>query len=592
MSSASKLKSPRLGEELVILGLLRPDHLEVALAEQKRTGRPLGRVLVANGFASEEAIAATLAAQIGVRYVDLQGFELNAESVRALTEIQARRLRALVLEDRGAEYVVGFVDPFDLRAQDEIAALLKRPIEVALIGNEQFVQAADRIYRKTAIIAEIARTIEGTVGTADASATAAGASEDAPVVKLLQTLFEDAVQARTSDIHLEPQKNKLIVRFRVDGVLQVQSEMDSKIAPPLAVRLKLMAGLDIGEKRLPQDGRLSVQCKSTALDVRMSTVPTQYGESIVLRILIVDGGVIALDKSGMKPATLEKFERLIRAEHGIVLVTGPTGSGKTTTLYGALQAINRPGVKILTCEDPVEYRMDGLTQVQVNDKIDLSFARVLRSFLRQDPDVILVGEIRDRETAEIATRAALTGHLVLSTLHTNSAIGTPSRLMDLGLPPYMVASSLLGVLAQRLLRTVCEHCAAPYTPSPNEIEWIRYQVGGDFGAANFRSGKGCERCNGVGFLGRTGVYELILMTAPLAEAIQSGDTATFEQEARAQVGDNSLNRQVLGMLLSGQTTIQEANGVVTSSELIGEAIDIEPAPFSVERGQAMPGRAP
>ncbi len=560
-----------LGNALVEQGLLTPERLGEALAEQKRTGHVLGRVLVESGFVTEEQIARVFALRLKVPFIDLKRFEVVQTTVRALTEAQARRFRALVLEDRGESFLVGLVDPFDLRAQDELAVLLKRPVDLALITNEQLVQTMNRVYRKTELLGEFAKEVERDLES-DGNVVDLNAmdnellNEDAPVVKLLQTVFDDAAQARASDVHIEPQEKKLVVRFRIDGVLHTQLETDPRIAGAVVVRLKLMAGLDIAEKRLPQDGRIAVKSGTRRLDVRMSTMPSQYGESVVLRVLIADGELIDLEKSGMPAPLLKSFLRLIQAPHGIVLVTGPTGSGKTTTLYGALQRLNDPGVKILTVEDPVEYRIGGLVQVQVNEKIDLGFARVLRSFLRQDPDILLVGEIRDQETAQIAVRAAMTGHLVLSTVHTNDAVSTPARLLDMGVPGYMLASTLLAVVAQRLLRLNCRYCIEPYTPRMEEMEWVKHYLDGEIAQPKFQHGKGCPRCNGVGYLGRTGVFEMVEMTAPLAAAIRRGDAQQFERVAREQVRGGSVGRRALDLVLAGETTVSEAMQVATSAE--------------------------
>ena len=567
-------KAVALGDLLVGQGLLTPERLIEALTEQKRSGRLLGRVLVENGFVTEEQIARTLASQLQVPYIDLRRYEVNNATVRALSEMQARRFRGLVLEDREDTYLVGMVDPFDLRAQDELSALLKRPVDVALITNEQLVQTIDRVFRKTELIGEFAKEVEREIDSDDqvqivdlSALDDSVQAEDAPVVRLLQTVFDDAVQARASDIHIEPQEKKLVVRFRIDGVLHSQLEADPKIAGAVVVRLKLMAGLDIAEKRLPQDGRIAVRSGTRRLDVRMSTMPAQHGESVVMRILMREGELIDLEKTGMPAAVLASFERVLQAPHGIVLVTGPTGSGKTTTLYGALQRLNDPGVKILTCEDPVEYRIPGLIQVQINEKIDLGFARVLRSFLRQDPDILLVGEIRDQETAQIAVRAAMTGHLVLSTLHTNDAVSTPGRLLDMGVPGYMISSTVLAVLSQRLMRLICRYCIEPYSPRPDELEWVRhYYAGGEIAQAKFQRGKGCTRCNGVGYTGRTGVFEMVEMTAPLAAAIHGSDPREFERVAREQLGRNTVAHRALDLVLAGETTIAEAMQVVVSAE--------------------------
>jgi MSHA biogenesis protein MshE len=574
-SARARPKVVALGNLLVDQGLLSPERLAEALAEQKRTGRLLGRVLVENGYVTEEQIARTLASQLEAPYIDLKRYEVNFAIVRALSEMQARRFRALVLEDREDSFLVGLVDPFDLRTQDEISALLRRPIDVALITNEQLVQTLDRVFRKTELIGEFAKEVEREIESdreedlqiVDLSALDESADTgDAPVVRLLQSVFDDAVQVRASDIHFQPLEKSLEVRFRIDGVLHHQVSADIKISSPLVVRLKLMAGLDIGEKRLPQDGRIAVKAGNSRVDVRMSTMPSQHGESIVLRLLLGHGDLIDLEKTGMPSAIYETFTRVLKAPHGIILVTGPTGSGKTTTLYGALQKLNEPGVKILTCEDPVEYRISGLVQVQINEKIELTFGRVLRSFLRHDPDILLVGEIRDNETAEIAARAAMTGHLVLSTVHTNDALSTPTRLRDMGVPGYMLASSLLAVVSQRLVRLNCRYCMEPYSPRPEELEWVKHYAGDEIRKANFQRGKGCTRCNAVGYTGRTGVFEMLEMTAPLAGAIHDGDPREFERRAREQLGGNTLGHRALELVLAGETTVSEAMQVVTSAE--------------------------
>jgi MSHA biogenesis protein MshE len=560
-------KTLLLGAALLQHGLVTQEKLDEALAENKRTGRMLGRVLLDMGIVTEEQIARAMSTQLGVPYVDLRRYEINPDTVKKLTEVQARRFRAVILEERSDTFVVGMVDPTDLRAQDELSLALKRPIEVAMITNDQLVHTIDRVYRRTEQITEYAREVERDIEVVDLNAMSAQITdEDAPVVRLLQTVFDDAAKAHASDIHIEPQEKKLIVRFRIDGVLHVQAEADPRIASALMVRLKLMAGLDIAEKRLPQDGRIAVRTGSHKMDVRMSTMPTQYGESVVLRLLMQSSGPIDLQRSGMPAEIFQRFDKAIHAAHGIVLVTGPTGSGKTTTLYGALQRLNEPSVKILTCEDPVEYRIAGLNQVQVNEKIDLGFARVLRSFLRQDPDILLVGEIRDEETASIATRAAMTGHLVLSTLHTNDAITTPGRLLDMGIKGYMVASTLLAVMAQRLVRVNCNYCAKPYVPTPDELEWVKHFMGEEIDKGVFRMGRGCSRCNGIGYSGRMGVYEFLEMTEPLASAVHHEDAPLFESEGRKQMAGRTLGHSALTLALAGKTTIEEAMKVASSAE--------------------------
>ena len=375
---------------------------------------------------------------------------------------------------------------------------------------------------------------------------------------MLQSVFEDASQVRASDIHIEPQETRLQIRFRIDGVLHLQTEADLKIASSLALRLKLMSDLDISEKRLPQDGRFAIKVKQQRVDVRISTMPTQFGESVVMRLLNQSDGMLRLDAIGMPVGMMKRFREIIRRPNGLVLVTGPTGSGKTTTLYGALAELNTLERKLITVEDPVEYRLPGVNQVQVNEKIELSFARVLRSALRQDPDIVLVGEMRDQETAQIGLRAALTGHLVLSTLHTNDALSTPIRLLDMGVPRYMVGSALQVVLAQRLVRVVCESCAQPHELKPTEREWLKAEPDHSGRSPTYLRGRGCTHCNGTGYRGRTGVYEMLEMTEEVVNAANHGEPAEFMAAAKRQMAGHTLRAHAVALVRAGRTTLSEA----------------------------------
>lgn len=564
-------KTEQLGTALIKHGFLTQLKLNEALEEQKRTGRMLGRVLVENSYITEEQMARVIAEQQGLPFVDLRRYEVSPDVVRVLTEVQARRFKALVLEDREDSYLVGFADPSNLRAQDELSALVERPIYVAVITSDQFSKTADRIYRKTDQLDEYAneakRELERDSNVVDLNQIKFSIDDlDAPVIKFLQTMFDEAVQMRASDIHIEPEESKLVVRFRIDGQLHEQVQADLRLATALIVRLKLMANLDIAEKRLPQDGGISIRTSAKRIDIRLSTIPTLHGESAVMRLLIQSQGLRGLENSGMPEPMQERFKKLIQAPHGIVLVTGPTGSGKTTTLYGVLEILNQRNVKILTVEDPVEYRIAGINQVQVNEKIDLNFARMLRSFLRQDPDIMLVGEIRDHETAEIAARAAMTGHLVLSTLHTNDAASTPGRLLDMGIPGFLIASTLLGVASQRLVRVICGDCMESYRPSPAELAWANHFFGTGTEKIDFKHGKGCSRCNNTGYVGRVGIFELLEMTNSLSAIIHKGDPIEFEAAARISLGEGSLESNALKLVASGKTTIAEAMSVVTSAD--------------------------
>jgi MSHA biogenesis protein MshE len=560
----------RLGEILVQQKLLSEDQLNQALADQKRTGRKLGRVFVESGFVTEEQISGALARQLGIPYLNLKFYNINQDVVRLLPETQARRFRALVLEDRGETVLVGVSDPTDLFAYDEIARLLKKGIELAVVNETEVLQAIDRIYRRTGEITGLARELEQDLGdttSVDFNALSANSGlEEAPVVKLLQSVFDDAAQVRASDIHIEPQDGRLQIRFRIDGVLHLQTEADIKIATPLALRLKLMADLDISEKRLPQDGRFAVKVRNQRIDVRISTMPTQYGESVVMRLLSQVGTTLRLDAIGMPAALVERFRAIVQRPNGLVLVTGPTGSGKTTTLYSALAELNSVEKKLITVEDPIEYRLPGINQVQVNDKIELNFARVLRSALRQDPDIVLVGEMRDQETAQIGLRAAMTGHLVLSTLHTNDAASTPLRLMDMGVPRYMVSGSLQAVLAQRLVRVICESCSEPYPLPAPERAWLRAELGDRAETVPFFHGRGCSHCNGTGYRGRTGVYELLEMTRAVHEAVNHPDPSHFLKVAHAEMRGETLRRGGVRLAIQGRTTVSEAMRISNQME--------------------------
>jgi MSHA biogenesis protein MshE len=559
----------RLGEILVQQKLLSEEQLGIALADQNRTGRKLGRVFVENGFVTEEQISGAIARQLAIPYVNLKFYNIRPDVVRMLPETQARRFRALALEDRPNSLLVGMSDPTDLFAYDEIARLARKTVELAVVTETEVLQAIDRIYRRTEEITDFARELEQDLGDSlvDFGALAASQGlEEAPIVKLLQSVFDDATQVRASDIHIEPQESRLQIRFRIDGVLHLQTEADIKIATPLALRLKLMADLDISEKRLPQDGRFATKVRQQRIDVRISTMPTQYGESVVMRLLNQGGTTLRLDAIGMPQRLVDRFRALVQRPNGLVLVTGPTGSGKTTTLYSALAELNSVEKKLITVEDPVEYRLPGINQVQVNEKIELSFARVLRSALRQDPDIVLVGEMRDQETAQIGLRAAMTGHLVLSTLHTNDAASTPLRLMDMGVPRYMVGSSLQAVLAQRLVRVICESCSTPYTPTAAEHEWLRGDLGENVDRGRYFHGKGCSHCNGAGYRGRTGVFELLEMTRRVTEAANHADPAVFMKAAQAEMGGNTMRRHAVALVVQGRTTISEAMRISSQLE--------------------------
>ncbi len=559
----------RLGDLLIQQKLISQEQLKLALEEQRRSGRKLGRVLVDIGYVTEEQVSESLARQLNVPYINLKYYNVNPDLVRKLPENQARRFRVLVLEERNGQLLVGMADPTDLLAFDEVGRILRRNIDLAVVTEGQLLETIDRVYRRTEEITGLMRELSEELGEGYVDfgvLTATVAAEEAPVVRLLQTVFSDAIQVKASDIHVEPQKDRVLIRFRIDGVLHQQTEADSRIAPALVLRLKLMSGLDISEKRLPQDGRFNVRVRDQTVDVRIATMPTQHGETVAMRLLNTGGSFLSLDKLGMPPEMLRRFREIIQRSSGIVLVTGPTGSGKTTTLYAALAEINTVSRKIFTVEDPIEYTLPGSTQVQVNEKIDLSFARVLRSALRHDPDIILVGEMRDAETAQIGIRAAMTGHLVFSTLHTRDAAGSLYRLVDMGVPRYMVTSSVQVVIAQRLLRRVCESCSQPYTPTPQDTVWLEYEGIPVERWGNLKQGRGCSRCNGTGYSGRLGVYEMLEMDHTMLEAAAHSDLLQFTKSAHAFMKGKTLLDHALMQMLQGYTTVSEVMQISQRSD--------------------------
>ncbi len=549
----------RLGDLLVQQRIISQEQLQQTLKLQQKTGKKIGRLLVEASLINDEQLAIVLARALRIPFVNLKTFPFRADVVQLLPEAAARRFRALVLEDKGDTLLVALADPLDLFAFDELTTLLKRTIAIAGVPESQLTLAFDRLYRRTEEISSHARALEQDLGDVvdfgDLKVSAG--KEGAPVVRLLQSIFEDAMQVGASDVHVEPQAGELQIRVRVDGLLQTQMLADQRVGPALVQRLKLMAGLDISEKRLPQDGRFSLHIKEHSIDVRLSTLPTSYGESAVMRLLNQGTNMRRLDRIGMPPEMLKRFREVLRRSAGLVLVTGPTGSGKTTTLYAALAEINATELKIITVEDPVEYRLPGITQVQVNEKIELSFERVLRAVLRQDPDVILVGEMRDAETAEIGLRAAVTGHLVLSTLHTRDAISTPFRLLDMGVPPFMIATSLQAVIAQRLVRLNCVECTGPHAPSVQEQSWLSAMLAkGD--SVSPQRGHGCSACHGTGYTGRQGVYEWLEMDAVLTQAASRSDPVAFMREARERLQGQTLAHHALELVREGRTTLTEA----------------------------------
>ena len=567
----------RLGDLLVQNGIINEAQLQQALSAQRASGRKLGYVMIEQGFVTEEQLLNLLSQHLKVPLIDIPQYRVNPEVVKLLPEVQARRHRAIVLADNGDHLLVGMSDPADLSAVDVLSGFLPKPVKLAVVSDGDLFDAFDNFYRRTEEIASFAQELaEEYQDDVDFDLTAGLEDEqDTAVARLLQSIFEDAIQAKASDIHIEPDEGMLRIRQRVDGVLQENIIKEKNIASALVLRLKLMSGLDISEKRLPQDGRTQIRIKGHRIDVRVSTMPVQKGESVVMRLLDQSAGLLTLEQTGMPGPMLRRFRTLLKRPHGMILVTGPTGSGKTTTLYGALSELNNPESKIITVEDPVEYSLPRINQVQVNTKIDLTFSNVLRTTLRQDPDIIMVGEMRDTETVEIGLRGALTGHLVLSTLHTNDAISSAIRLLDMDAPGYLVASSLRAVIAQRLVRRLCDNCKEEHQPSEDELFWLN-NIDPNVSQISFKKGSGCQNCNQTGYRGRVGVFELLEMTEPMMKALKEGDTVKFGEVAQQSPNYAPLSHVALTYAKMGITSVEEVLKLV---EMISE---VEPQQINGE----------
>ncbi|MDP2560862.1 GspE/PulE family protein [Psychrobium sp. 1_MG-2023] len=550
----------RLGDLLVHEHIITEPQLMDALSSQKSSGKKLGAALIELGHITETQLLTFLAQQLNVEFIDVSQSKIDPKVAQQLPEVHARRHRALVIADDGMTVTLAMNDPADLNAVDALELFLSpKQVKLAAITETQLIESFDQLYRRTQDIAAFAEQLSEEHGDEQEFELAGleDADEDATVVKLLQSIFEDAVQIKASDIHIEPEEKLVRIRQRVDGVLQESVLNEANIASALVLRLKLMASLDISEKRLPQDGRFNIKIKRHSVDVRLSTMPVQFGESVVMRLLDQSAGVLGMEQTGMPAEMQQRLRYQMSRPHGMILVTGPTGSGKTTTLYGVLNELNDPGKKIITVEDPVEYRLPRINQVQVSTKIGLDFSNVLRTTLRQDPDILMIGEMRDHETVEIGLRGALTGHLVLSTLHTNDAISSALRLTDMGAPGYLVASSLRAIIAQRLVRKNCVHCKVEHQLTQNEVNWLSHLAGHDLSAHSFYQGSGCQRCQQTGMSGRVGVFEFLEVDAPMAEALRKDDPDAFTKAASASNGFKPLAQAALAFALEGTIPVSE-----------------------------------
>lgn len=547
----------RLGELLLNNGLITPIQLETALSAKGKSSRRLGKFLIELNYLDEKQIATAVAKQLNIPYLDLKNYDIDKNVFLKLNETQARRFKSVVLKEDKDFLTVGMVDASDLNAYDELVNILKKDIQLICITEESFFEVIEKYYNNQEDIQVIAKELEKDIINVVNVDLKELTLEDAPVIKLFRGVFEDAVRNKASDIHIEPQEDHTMIRFRIDGVLILHAKINSKISAPLVSRLKIISSLDISEKRLPQDGRFQIETKNQKYDVRISILPGNFGESVVMRILGQNNNVLSVDNLNMPENILNVFNKMIHANDGMILVVGPTGSGKTTTLYSALATINNLEKKIITIEDPIEYQLQLINQIPVNEKIDLTFDKVLRSVLRQDPDVIMIGEIRDPETAKIALRSAITGHLIFSTLHTKDAISTPARLIDMGIPNYMVATALQGILSQRLIRKNCTECCSIHMPTKKELIWAENFFGEKVESFNFKIGEGCPTCNKTGLLGRIGVYELLEIDEELANSLYLGDLSKFNELAKEKIKGKTMKDNIKFLLKNGTISIEE-----------------------------------
>jgi type IV pilus assembly protein PilB len=552
-------KRKLLGEMLIDEGLITAEQLNKAIVQQKQSGLRLGQLLIRMGLVTEEGIIATLGDQAGIPYVNLDNYIIDPKVISLIPESLARSSLIIPLFKIGSTLTIAMADPLNVKAIDEARRTAGCEVDMAVSSEEQIRRAIDSYFGLSSSIEDIVKeALEG-----DLKVTVEGAGMEAgleaPIIRLANLIIFQAVRDNASDIHFEPDEHKLGVRYRIDGILHETVSPPKHLQAALISRVKIMANMDIAETRAPQDGGFQINSDGRTIEFRVSSFPTIYGENIVLRILDQSKSVLSLEDLGFSPDIFERYQKLLASPYGIILVTGPTGSGKTTTLYAALNSINSIDKNFITIEDPVEYRLPHIRQTQVNPKAGITFASGMRSILRQDPDVIMVGEMRDVETAEMAFEAALTGHLVFSTLHTNDAAGALARLLHLGIEPFLVASSTIAVLAQRLVRAICPNCRAPYTPSPKLLQGFNLKEGT---AREFYRGKGCKACRNTGYRGRSGIYELIAINEEIRKLIlENASTTAIRDAARRSQNMKSLREDGLSKVLRGLTTLEEVDRI-------------------------------
>lgn len=574
MSNASDTQSALLfGELLVSKGLLNEDELLEVLDKQREQGGRIGEVLLRHKMLNDRDVIASLAEHFSMQYISFDENNIadgiDLEVARLLPESIAKRFCLVAVREEGDSIIIAMADPLNVVAVDTVTLKLKRPIKLAISSPKEIHQAIDSIYHGSDVEEEQLRNlVEIEVGndsarddvtiddSMESEVTGEDAANKAPVIRFVDLLMSQAVKCRASDIHIEPQEKSTVVRMRVDGLLRDMVPPAKRMQAAVIARIKIIARMDIAERRLPQDGRFKMKISGKAIDVRVSTIPTIYGEKVVMRILDASAVKHDLDQLGVEEKYLEEFKDQLSAPHGIIIVTGPTGSGKSTTLYSALNYLKDPTKNITTVEDPVEYRLAGINQIQVKQEIELDFARCLRAILRQDPDIVLIGEIRDKETVEIAIKAALTGHLVLSTFHTNDAPSAISRLLYMGIERYLLASALNLIIAQRLVRRICVHCKEPVSLGKKVIERLGLSDGQAKDAV-FCHGKGCPACGGTGYLGRLPIFEFLPVDNDISDRIVASNTESQIREAARKKGYGGLLESGAGKVLQGLTTAEE-----------------------------------
>lgn len=556
-----------LGESLVEEGIITAEHLKKAQEEEKHKGERLVKVLVRLGFIAEEDLVTFLSNKLNVPRIELNNYLIDQKIIELVPESLARKYELIPVLKIGNRLTCAMIDPWNVFALDEIRSRTGLIIEPAVSTEGEIKKALNEYYGTKGSMEDLIKSIDeeklgaGKEKDIDVKKLQ-GIVEEPVVIKLVNMIIMKAIEEHASDIHIEPEEEALNMRFRVDGMLHEVSAPPKHLQSAIISRIKIMAELDIAERRIPQDGRFTIKISGRQIDVRVSCIPTIYGENVVLRLLDSSSAVMSLEDLGFSKEALSEFDKLISRPHGIILVTGPTGSGKTTTLYAALNKINTVEKNIITIEDPVEYKLEGIRQIQINPKVDLTFATGLRSILRQDPNIIMVGEMRDRETAEIAVQAALTGHLVFSTLHTNDAPGAVTRMIDMGVEPFLVSSSVIGILAQRLVRTICSDCKEKYTPTDEELK--------DIGLLNdirttkdekrttiFYRGKGCPKCMSTGYKGRIGIYELLVPDEKIRNSIMAKASTDEIRRLARNAGMTSMKEDGIQKIKAGATTVEE-----------------------------------